>query len=251
MSANLDRGTPMEGEEPSRRGGGNSRSSISLCVLLGGYPSMSQGPTSRLGEAEDEEGEESVEEEESEETEVEAALAGAPEASEVANKSHSNQPLVSQAEPNFLKMMKQMTQSMGKLTVAVAPRENSKVPAFKTPSMKVIKMKSGKLNNLRMRESDHVSFYIADFTSLMSRIGEWGERAYIHVYRRGLASRLLDQLASHPGMFDTLEELMDVTLELDTRYNERQKEKGGNQEKKTPVPVSNTSSRLFFKKASP
>ncbi|MBW0589700.1 hypothetical protein O181_129415 [Austropuccinia psidii MF-1] len=84
----------------------------------------------------------------------------------------------------------------------------------------------------------------------MSRIGDWGERAYIHVYRIGLASRLLDQLASHPGNFDTLQELLDVTLELDTRYHERKKEKGGNQEKKPPVSRSNPSS-LFFKKASP
>ncbi|MBW0477070.1 hypothetical protein O181_016785 [Austropuccinia psidii MF-1] len=91
------------------------------------------------------------------------------------------------------------------------------------------------LNNLRMKESGHVSLYIADFRSLMSRIGDWGERAYIHVYRREWASRLLDQLASHPGAFDTLQELMDVTLELDTRYHEKQKEKGGNQEKKHPV----------------
>ncbi|MBW0585458.1 hypothetical protein O181_125173 [Austropuccinia psidii MF-1] len=53
-----------------------------------------------------------------------------------APKAHSNQPLVSQAEPNFLKMMEQMTQFMGKLTQAVSPRENSKAPAFKTPSMK-------------------------------------------------------------------------------------------------------------------
>ncbi|MBW0540096.1 hypothetical protein O181_079811 [Austropuccinia psidii MF-1] len=75
----------------------------------------------------------------------------------------------------------------------------------------------------------------------MSRIGDWGERAYIHVYRRGLASRLLDQLASHPGTFDTLQELMDVTLELDTRYHERQKEKGGNQERRPPVTGSNSS----------
>ncbi|MBW0509446.1 hypothetical protein O181_049161 [Austropuccinia psidii MF-1] len=106
------------------------------------------------------------------------------------------------------------------------------------------------LENLRMRESGHVSLYIADFRSLMSRIGDWGERAYIHVYRRGLASRLLDQLASHPGTFDTLQELMDVTLELDTRYHERQKEKGGNQEKKPPAigfnksrPPQNSSSK--------
>ncbi|MBW0482002.1 hypothetical protein O181_021717, partial [Austropuccinia psidii MF-1] len=73
----------------------------------------------------------------------------------------------------------------------------------------------------------------------MSRIGHWGERTYIHVYRRGLASRLTDKMASHPGTFDTLQELMDVTLELDTRYHERQKEKGGNQEKKPPATGSN------------
>ncbi|MBW0530413.1 hypothetical protein O181_070128 [Austropuccinia psidii MF-1] len=34
---------------------------------------------------------------------------------------------------------------------------------------------------------------------------------------------------------------MDFTLELDTRYNERQKEKGGNQDKKPPVNGSNPS----------
>ncbi|MBW0468655.1 hypothetical protein O181_008370 [Austropuccinia psidii MF-1] len=33
------------------------------------------------------------------------------------------------------------------------------------------------LNNLRMKESGHVSLYIADFRSLMSRIEDWGERA--------------------------------------------------------------------------
>ncbi|MBW0564794.1 hypothetical protein O181_104509 [Austropuccinia psidii MF-1] len=73
------------------------------------------------------------------------------------------------------------------------------------------------LDNLRMKEGGHVSFYIADFRSLMSRVGDWGKRAYIHVYRRGLASRLLDQLDSYPGNFYTLQELMDITLELDTR----------------------------------
>ncbi|MBW0484531.1 hypothetical protein O181_024246 [Austropuccinia psidii MF-1] len=81
LSENLDRGPPMEGAAPSRRG----------------------GPSSRLGEAEDEEGG-------SDETEVTAALAGAPEASQASNLAHSNQPLVSQAEPNFLKMMEKMTQ---------------------------------------------------------------------------------------------------------------------------------------------
>ncbi|MBW0553377.1 hypothetical protein O181_093092 [Austropuccinia psidii MF-1] len=73
----------------------------------------------------------------------------------------------------------------------------------------------------------------------MSRIGDWGERAYINFYSRGLASRLLDQWDSYPGNFDTLQELMDITLELDTRYHERQKEKGSHQHKKPPVTGSN------------
>ncbi|MBW0487798.1 hypothetical protein O181_027513 [Austropuccinia psidii MF-1] len=98
--------------------------------MLGGYLSISQGPRPGLGEAEDEEGEES------EETEVEAALEGAFNDSESANITHSNQPLVSQAEPNFLKMMEQMTQFMGQLPQEVAPRNNFKAPSFKTLSMK-------------------------------------------------------------------------------------------------------------------
>ncbi|MBW0551111.1 hypothetical protein O181_090826 [Austropuccinia psidii MF-1] len=91
---------------------------------------MSEGARETLGEAEDEEGEES------EKTEVATALAGVTEASEASNPAHSNQPLVSLAEPNSLKMMKQMTQFMGQLTQAVAPRDNSKAPEFKKLSMK-------------------------------------------------------------------------------------------------------------------
>ncbi|MBW0530521.1 hypothetical protein O181_070236 [Austropuccinia psidii MF-1] len=92
-----------------------------------------------------------------------------------------------------------------------------------------------------MKESGHESLYIADFRSSTSRIGDWGEREYIFVYRRGLASRLLDQFASHPGTFYTLQELMDTTLELDTRFHDRKKEKGGNQENKPPVAGSSFS----------
>ncbi|MBW0484212.1 hypothetical protein O181_023927 [Austropuccinia psidii MF-1] len=91
------------------------------------------------------------------------------------------------------------------------------------------------LDNLRMKESGQVSLYISEFRSLIQRSGYWGERAYIDFYGRGLKSRLLDQLASYPGNFETLQELMDITLQLDTRYHERQKEKGIHQEKKPPV----------------
>ncbi|MBW0573229.1 hypothetical protein O181_112944, partial [Austropuccinia psidii MF-1] len=107
LSENFDRGPPLEGAEPLRRGGIKSRRSRSFSALLGGYPGMSEGARERLGEAEDEEG-----------------------------RTHSNQPLVSQAEQNFLKMIERMTKFMGELTQVVAPRDNSKAPAFKTPSMK-------------------------------------------------------------------------------------------------------------------
>ncbi|MBW0495266.1 hypothetical protein O181_034981 [Austropuccinia psidii MF-1] len=60
------------------------------------------------------------------------------------------------------------------------------------------------LDNLRMKESGNVSWYIAYFRILMSRIGDWEERAFINLYRRGFASRLLDQLASHLGILDSL-----------------------------------------------
>ncbi|MBW0508516.1 hypothetical protein O181_048231 [Austropuccinia psidii MF-1] len=72
----------MEGAGTSRRGGVRSRRSREFYGFLGCYSSISKGPRSRLGEAEDGEGEDSVGEEEYEETEVEAALSGAPEASE-------------------------------------------------------------------------------------------------------------------------------------------------------------------------
>ncbi|MBW0468578.1 hypothetical protein O181_008293 [Austropuccinia psidii MF-1] len=111
----MDRGPPMEVEEPFRRGGVNSRRSRSFSGLLDGYPGISQRPMSRVEEAEDEEREESVEEKESEET----GVAGAPEAPEAPNLTLSNQTLVSQAKPNFLKMMEKMTQFMVQLTQAV------------------------------------------------------------------------------------------------------------------------------------
>ncbi|MBW0535820.1 hypothetical protein O181_075535 [Austropuccinia psidii MF-1] len=108
LSAHLDRGPQIDREAPSRA-------------------------ESRAGEAEDEEGEEYMEEEESEEIEVAAALEGSLEDSEAPNLAHSNQTFVSKAEPNFHKMMEQMTQFMGQLTQTVAPRDTSKSPPFKNP----------------------------------------------------------------------------------------------------------------------
>ncbi|MBW0491819.1 hypothetical protein O181_031534 [Austropuccinia psidii MF-1] len=83
VSANLDRGPPMKGEEPSRR---VDLKSLSCWVAIQAF---------MKGLTEDEEGEESMGEEESGETEVSAALAGAPEACKALNIVPSNQPLFS------------------------------------------------------------------------------------------------------------------------------------------------------------
>ncbi|MBW0537489.1 hypothetical protein O181_077204 [Austropuccinia psidii MF-1] len=91
-----------------------------------------------------------------------------------------------------------------------------------------------------MKEGGHVSLYIANFRSLVSRIGDWGERALLHHFRKGFPSSILDPLASHPSRIDSLQDLMEITLELDTRYHERQKEKGNYQEKKPEASKSNS-----------
>ncbi|MBW0528868.1 hypothetical protein O181_068583 [Austropuccinia psidii MF-1] len=117
LSANFDGGAPMEGAAPSRRGGIKSRRSRSFSGLLGGYPGMSEG-------------------EDSEEREVADALANAPEVPQGSNISSTNQPLVSQLDPSLLKIIEKMVTFMGQLSQAAAPRENSKAPAFNTPSMK-------------------------------------------------------------------------------------------------------------------
>ncbi|MBW0545835.1 hypothetical protein O181_085550 [Austropuccinia psidii MF-1] len=72
---------------------------------MGGYPGMSEGAKTRLGEVEDEEGEESVEEEDSGETEVADALEIAPEVPQGSNLAPTNKPLVSQYYPSLLKIM--------------------------------------------------------------------------------------------------------------------------------------------------
>ncbi|MBW0464522.1 hypothetical protein O181_004237 [Austropuccinia psidii MF-1] len=113
----------MEEETPFRRGCMDSKRSKLFSGLLDGYPEISQGPISRLSETEDKEGEESNK------TKLEASLEGVPKAFEAPNLILANQPLVSQAEPNFLRIMEQMTQFMGQLTQAVSP-------SFKTPPMK-------------------------------------------------------------------------------------------------------------------
>ncbi|MBW0489352.1 hypothetical protein O181_029067 [Austropuccinia psidii MF-1] len=51
----------------------------------------------------------------------------------------------------------------------------------------------------------------------------------------------LDKAASHPLIIDSLQDLMDITMEIDTRYHERQKEKSHHQEKNPEALNSNLS----------
>ncbi|MBW0469326.1 hypothetical protein O181_009041 [Austropuccinia psidii MF-1] len=80
-----------------------------------------------------------------------------------------------------------------------------------------------------------------EFYSLRMKEGDWGERALNHHFRKGFPSRILDQLTSHPSRIDSLQALIDITLELDTSYHERQKEKSHHQEKKPEASKSNSS----------
>ncbi|MBW0528963.1 hypothetical protein O181_068678 [Austropuccinia psidii MF-1] len=93
-----------------------------------------------------------------------------------------------------------------------------------------------------MKEGGHVALYIAGFRSLVSRIGDWGERALVHYFRKALAS--------HPSTIDSLQHLEDVSLKLDTRYHERQKEKNHYQEKKPEASKSNSSHHKNFTSSS-
>ncbi|MBW0528047.1 hypothetical protein O181_067762 [Austropuccinia psidii MF-1] len=104
-----------------------------------------------------------------------------------------------------------------------------------------VRKAEAELNSVRMKEGGHFSLYIANFRSLVSRNGDRGERAFIHHFRKGLPSRTLDHLASHPSRIDSLHDLMDITLVLDTRYNERQNDKSHDQEKKPEASKSNSS----------
>ncbi|MBW0555410.1 hypothetical protein O181_095125, partial [Austropuccinia psidii MF-1] len=104
-----------------------------------------------------------------------------------------------------------------------------------------VRKAEAKLDFLRMKEGGHVSIYIPIFRSLVPRIGDWGERALIHHFRKGFPSRILDQLASNPSIIDSLQDLMDMTLDLETRYHGRQNEKSNHQEKKPEASKSNSS----------
>ncbi|MBW0475527.1 hypothetical protein O181_015242 [Austropuccinia psidii MF-1] len=111
-----------------------------------------------------------------------------------------------------------------------------------------VRKSEAELDSLIMEEGVHVYLYISEFRSLISRIRDWGETALIRHFKKGFPSRTLYQLTSHPSRIDSLQDLMDITLELDTRYHEMQKEKCHFQEKKPESSKSNSSASSQKKK---
>ncbi|MBW0501046.1 hypothetical protein O181_040761 [Austropuccinia psidii MF-1] len=284
LRAHLDRGSNVEGEEPSRKEGRGPSRSSSFAEVVGCFTGLSRTTVKGPGE---EEGENSVEEEDSDGTEGFPAPVGASQGTGGPTLAQLNQPVSHQFEPSLLAIMQQITQIMANLQAA-SSSEASRPSAFNTPSMKAPEFFDGtepfkvrrfikspenlsfimicqtslmtgrkfsiplhfllaarkaeaEVDSLRMKEGGHVSLYISDFRSLYSRIGDWVKRALIHHFRKGFPSRILDQLASHPSRIDSLQDLMDITLELDTSCHERQKEKSHHQEKKPEATKSNSS----------
>ncbi|KAI9611096.1 hypothetical protein H4Q26_008945 [Puccinia striiformis f. sp. tritici PST-130] len=108
-------------------------------------------------------------------------------------------------------------------------------PAFRTPEMKKPDSFDGsspaKLRNYLQQcklifRNDIDSFssdlkktlYVAAF--LTGKAFEW-----VQPYLEGLPTRVLDLLAQNTEVFDTLSELIEATLKIDTQHHERQKEK--------------------------
>ena len=81
------------------------------------------------------------------------------------------------------------------------------------------------LESLYMKDSDNASSYIASFRSLESRLEGWSDRALMHSFRKGLPSRILDLLDQQPGDINTLSELVNATLKIDIRHEERVRER--------------------------
>ena len=76
------------------------------------------------------------------------------------------------------------------------------------------------LNSLSMKENGKASTYIAQFRALQSRV-EWNDAAFAFHFRKGLPSRITDQLALTGLRLTTLQQLIDRTIELDNCYHDK------------------------------
>ncbi|MBW0501279.1 hypothetical protein O181_040994 [Austropuccinia psidii MF-1] len=140
--------------------------------------------------------------------------------------------------------MQQMTQIIANIQ-ASSSSQASRPSSFKTPSMKAPDLFDG-TQPFKFR-SFNQSFQLifhndkANFSELRKKVLYPFRFSLAGHFRKGLSSIVLDQLAFHPSSIYSLQDLMDVTLELATRYYERQKEKNHYCEKKTEASNSSSS----------
>ncbi|MBW0565228.1 hypothetical protein O181_104943 [Austropuccinia psidii MF-1] len=286
LKAQLDRGPIKEVAAPSRKEGRVPRRSNSFSGVVGSFPGMSRTTFRGPGEEGEEEEQNSVKEEESDGTEAAPAPVGASEGTRGPTIAQSDKPVSHQNEPSLLAIMQQMTPIMANLQAA-ASSEDSRPPAFKTPSMKEQECFNG-TQPFKVRsfiQSCQLIFHndLANFSQekkkvlyatslLVGRDAKWIEPYLSNLTNQGSSYLLnswplfesqlftlfgdpnevrkaeaeLDVLRIKEGGHVALyianfRNLMDLSLELDTRYHERQKEKNHHQEKNPEASKSNSS----------
>jgi hypothetical protein len=80
------------------------------------------------------------------------------------------------------------------------------------------------LSRLRMRDNHQVCRYIADFRHYQTVL-DWNDKALQYQFRKGLPTRILDELARRDDKPTSLDELQQLALRIDLRHWERQREK--------------------------
>ncbi|MBW0498941.1 hypothetical protein O181_038656 [Austropuccinia psidii MF-1] len=210
LRAKLDRGPTLKVAAPSRKEGRVPRRSSSFSGVVGVFPGTSRTIFKGPGDDGEEEEENSVEEEESDGTEGVPAPVGA---SQVRSFIQSCHLIFHNDRANFSQDRKKVlcTTSFlfGRASKWIEPYlsnlanqdPNSLLNSWKSFESQLftlfgdpneVRKAEAELDSLRMKEGGNVSLYIANFRSLVSRIGDWGERALIHHFRKGLPSRILD-----------------------------------------------------------
>ncbi|MBW0527763.1 hypothetical protein O181_067478 [Austropuccinia psidii MF-1] len=235
MRAQLDRGPHLEGAAPSRKEGRGPRRSSSFSGVVGSFPGISRTIFKGPGEEGEEEEENCGEEKGLMVLKVFLLLL------KDSKVLYATSFLICRAAEQIEPYLSNLTNQDPSYLLNFCQLFESKLFTLFGDKNEVRKAEA-ELDFLRMKEDGHFSLYIADFRSLVSRIGDWGERALIHHFRKGVPSRVLDQLASHHSRIYSLKDLMDITIEIDTRYNERQKGKKPEASKSNSSHPKNSSS---------
>jgi Retrotransposon gag protein len=81
-----------------------------------------------------------------------------------------------------------------------------------------------KLDQLKMKENYQVTRYITEFRRYQTVVN-WDDSALAYCFRKGLPSRILDELSRRDDKPATLAELEQVALKIDLRYWQPQHEK--------------------------